>query len=233
MTIANLTELSGAAVGFFATLLVISYVIGDNPFFRFAIHVFVGISAGFAGAVALRNVILPQLVFPVFNLATGDVSTESLLVLVPLGLSVLLLAKLFKPVVSLGNIPMAYLVGVGTAVAIGGAVLGTIFPQMNASIDLLDLQTITVGRSSDRSIQIISRIVAVVGTLATLIYFHFGARSTHDSAPQRSVWIESVGQLGQVFIAITFGLLFAGVFAAAITALIERVNFLWTFLTSF
>jgi hypothetical protein len=34
------------------------------------------------------------------------------------------------------------------------------------------------------------------------------------------------------FIAITLGVLFAGVFAAAMTALIERMNSIWFFLTS-
>jgi hypothetical protein len=38
--------------------------------------------------------------------------------------------------------------------------------------------------------------------------------------------------VGQVFIAITFGVLFAGVFMAAMTALIDRLNFMISFLSA-
>jgi hypothetical protein len=42
--------------------------------------------------------------------------------------------------------------------------------------------------------------------------------------------VTTLGWIGQVFIAITLGVLFAGVFAAAMTALIERLSFIWSFL---
>jgi hypothetical protein len=71
----------------------------------------------------------------------------------------------------------------------------------------------------------------LVGTITTLVYFHFGARSTPDG-PQRSKLVIVLGWIGQIFIAITLGVLFAGVFAAAMTALIERLNFIWSFLAN-
>ena len=71
----------------------------------------------------------------------------------------------------------------------------------------------------------------LVGTVTTLAYFHFGAKATANG-PQRSKLVTMLSWVGQVFIAITFGVLFAGVFTAAMTALIERLNFLITFLTS-
>ena len=70
----------------------------------------------------------------------------------------------------------------------------------------------------------------LVGTITTLVYFHFGAKAT-AGGPQRSKLVIWLGRIGQVFIAITLGVLFAGVFAASMTALIERLNFLWYFLT--
>ena len=72
----------------------------------------------------------------------------------------------------------------------------------------------------------------LVGTVTTLVYFHFGAKAT-AGGPQRSQLVIWLGWIGQVFIAITLGVLFAGVFAAAMTALIERLNFIWYFLASF
>jgi hypothetical protein len=41
-----------------------------------------------------------------------------------------------------------------------------------------------------------------------------------------------MAKIGQVFIAITLGALFAGVYATAITALIERLDFIMQFLQS-
>jgi hypothetical protein len=71
----------------------------------------------------------------------------------------------------------------------------------------------------------------LVGTITTLVYFHYGAKAT-ASGPQRGKLINVLGWGGQIFIAITFGVLFAGVFMAAMTALIERLNFIVTFLSS-
>ena len=42
---------------------------------------------------------------------------------------------------------MAYLVGVGAAVAIGGAVLGTLLPQISATFDNFDLKSAQCGIS--------------------------------------------------------------------------------------
>ena len=68
----------------------------------------------------------------------------------------------------------------------------------------------------------------LIGTVTTLVYFHFGTRST-PQGPRRSKLVNILGRSGQVFIAITLGALFAGVFSAALMALIERINFIWTF----
>ena len=232
-----MVDLIGAGLGFLFTLLVFSYVLGDNPLFRFTISVFVGVSAGFAGAVALRNVIFPDLLLPLLRVVllamTGTTPPpEDMLVLLPLFLSALLLMKMSRSLGRMGNVAMAYLVGVGAAAAIGGAVLGTLFPQLNASMNLMDLGAIDIEQADFLTFgwEAFSRLVALVGTLATLIYFHFGARAEPNAPPQRSPWIEFIGKLGQGFIAITFGMMFAGVYAAAVTALIERLFSLQDFL---
>jgi hypothetical protein len=69
----------------------------------------------------------------------------------------------------------------------------------------------------------------LIGTLTTLIYFQFGAVKSRGRSASRPEWLEWVGLVGQVFIAITFGALFAGVFSASLTALIERLYFLVNF----
>ena len=47
-----------------------------------------------------------------------------------------------------------------------------------------------------------------------------------DGAPRRSALIETGAKIGEVFIGLTLGALFAGVMASALTALLERLNFL-------
>jgi len=220
-------DLTGTILGFLLTCMVLSYIFGDNPLFRFSIHLFIGAAAGFAGAVALRNVIFPNLIVPVFNLVGGDFSIPALLSLVPVILSLLMLAKLSSRLGPVGNVSMAFLVGVGAAVAIGGAVTGTLFPQTEAAMNQFDLTTLQGSDPADAFLDLIGRVISIVGTVATLIYFHFSTRQGDRQSgtnAQRSGWIESIALVGRIFIAVTFGVVFAGVYIAALTALIDRLN---------
>jgi hypothetical protein len=211
-------------VSFVLTLMILSYLIGDNPAFRVAVYIFVGASAGYAAAVAWWQVLFPRLILPMF---TGNFA-GILASVVALVLGALLLMKLSPRLAALGNPSIAFLVGVSAAVAVGGAVMGTILPQALASINLFDLAS----GGTDVLGQLFFGTLMLIGTITTLVYFQFGARST-PSGPQRRKPFLILGKIGEVFIAITLGVLFAGAFTAALTALIERMNFLWSYLTSF
>jgi hypothetical protein len=217
-------DLIGAILGFIFTLLVFSYVIGDNPLFRLAIHIFIGVAAGFSTIMAVNNVLLPRLILPLFEGTTA----ERVLALVPLVLGGLLLTKISPRWSPLGNLPVAFLVGVGAAAAVGGAVIGTLFPQVYASINLLDLQT-AGAMDTNLGLKLVNAVIILIGTLATLAYFHFGVGSRAQPPSQVQVWLTSSGQVGQVFIAVTLGFIFAGIYSAAMVALVERMNFLVNF----
>jgi hypothetical protein len=221
--LSNLVNWITGGISFLLTLMVLSYLIGDNPVFRAAVYIFIGVSAGYAAAVVWHQVLYPKLFVP---LASGNMG-ERLLITIPLIMGLLLLLKLSPRTARLGIPSMAFMVGVGAAVAIGGAIMGTLFPQTWASMQAFNL--------SDAGKYWLERVseglVMLVGTVTTLVYFHFGAKAT-PSGPQRGKLVSVLGRVGQVFIAITFGVLFAGVFVAAMTALIERMNFIITFLTS-
>lgn len=205
---------------FLLTLMVLSYLIGDNPLFRFAIYLFVGVSAGYAASVAWQNVLWPKLFQP---LLIGSMQ-QRLLLLVPFGLGLLLFAKLSPRASRLGNPAMAFMVGTGAAVAIGGAVFGTILPQSLASVNFFDPSS---------GVSLVERLfegsIFLIGTVSTLLYFQFSGRTKPDGN-QRNRYISAVAWVGKLFIAVTFGVLFAGAYAAAMTALIERMFSLWTFL---
>jgi hypothetical protein len=221
----SLPDLVGSILGFSLTLMVFSYVFGDNALFRATIHLFIGAAAGYAAVVAWYNVTWPQLFLP---LILGSQS-ERLYALFPLVLSGLLLFKISPRLSRYGSPAVAYLVGVGAAVAIGGAVLGTIFPQTLATINLLDLEAIR--QSSETPLWLlIQGLLIILGTVTTLAYFHFGARQKLGGSAKRAEWIEILALIGQVFIAITLGVVLAGVFTSALTALIERVNYIADFI---
>jgi hypothetical protein len=222
----NLADLVGMLVAFMFTLFIFSYIFGDNALFRVAIYIFIGVSAGYAAVVAWYNVVWPQLLRP---LVFGSQS-DRLFVLFPLILGGLMALKISPRFSRLGNPAVAYLVGVGVAAAIGGAIIGTIFPQVTASINLFDTQAMP--RNESPIWTLTKAVTVLIGTLATLLFFHFGAVRKPNQLPKRPEWLEWIALVGQIFIAMTFGALFAGVFAAALTALIERIFFIFNFVAS-
>ncbi|MEN6570535.1 MAG: hypothetical protein ABFD24_01705 [Anaerolineaceae bacterium] len=199
-------------VSLLLTLCVFSYVFGDNAFFRFATALFIGAAAGYFAVVILYQVLLPKLIVPLIQGST--------LSLVPLVLSGLLLTKLSPRIGRLGNISMAVLVGSGAAIAIGGAALGTIFNQVRATVNSFGATSAGTGTS------ILESIFLLIGTVAALVYFNFGARQKQGEAPKRSKISSVLAGIGQFFIAVTLGAVFAGVLSAGLTALVERGDFI-------
>ena len=217
-------EFFSALIGLVLTLMVFSYLLGDNPLFRIAVYIFIGISSGYAATVICYYVLVPKLLEP---LKTDD-SIQLLIVLIPLLLSISLLTKLAPRISWMGNFAMAVLVGVGAAAAVGGAVLGTLIPQAQASMDAFDFRS--AGSSSEALFKLLDGGVMLIGTVFTLAYFHFGARRDADGTSKRNAILEGIAWIGRIFIAITFGVLFAGVYMAALAAMIERLSSIINFI---
>jgi hypothetical protein len=212
---------------FMLTLMIFSYFFGDNPLFRLATYLFVGVTAGYVTVLIVYQVLLPRLIWPLLHGSPA----ERVLVIFPLILSILLLTKLSPKFAQLGSIPMAYLVGSGAAVIISGAATGTIVHQARAAINMFDMQS-PAAQTSGPVFHILTASIVLVGTVSSLAYFHFSAKPKANGHAQRSKFMELMAKIGQVFIAITLGALFAGVYATAITALIERLDFIMQFLQS-
>jgi len=224
---ASWLEISGMFISFILTLFVFSYFLGDNILFRIAIYIFIGVSAAYALVVAFYNIIWPDLLLPMIY---GS-QTQRLLGLIPFIFSLLLFAKTSRRFSVIGTPSLAYLVGVGAAAAVGGAVFGTLIPQIQSSINVFDVPAM-VNRGDDLILGLVNGGIVILGTLTTLGYFHFGVRSQNGKYSERSPWMQGIAWLGQIFIAITFGVLFSGVLATALTAMVERLFFLFNFLFS-
>jgi len=217
-------EMISAIIGLTLTLMIFSYLIGDNPLFRVAVYVFIGSASGYAAVVVWHYVLTPKLFEPLTDPA------QLLLLVVPLILSISLLAKLSPRISWIGNFAMAVLVGVGAATAIGGALVGTLIPQAMAAMDGLNFRTAT--GTSGALYSVVEGAVMLVGTVLTLVYFQFGAKRAADGSVKRNAIVEILAFLGRIFIAITFGVLYAGVYMAALTAMIERLSSVINFVKS-
>ena len=225
----SMNELIWGAVGLVLTVMVLSYLIGDNFLFRIAASIFIGVTAGFLSVLILQQIIWPYLFAPL----VGGSWIERLWVVIPLVLAILLVMSQFPRFRGVGRIPLAFLAGLTASLAIGGAVFGTMIPQTRAVV--LGFDPLwwyqTPGQPWMRVLEAVVMLIAVVSTLS---YFHFGRRRTgdHDMRPKlRPRIFEVMGKIGQVFIGIALGAVFAGIFSTALLALIDRLVFIGEFVS--
>lgn len=211
-------DLITGAIGFLLTVMVFSYLIGDNPLFRIAVYLFIGVASGYAAAVIVTNVL-----FAKFQALPLSDPVQLAIGLIPFLFAATLLAKLSPRLSWLGNFAMAVLVGVGAATALGGALAGTLIPQAEAAMDALSPRSL---------LELVEGGVMLVGTVATLAYFQFGAKRAADGSVKRNAILEALAWLGRIVIAVTLGVLFVGVYMAALTAMIERLSSLINFVRS-
>ena len=213
-------------LGFLLTLMILSYLIGDNPFFRIATYLLIGVAAGYTAVIIIYQIILPKMVLPFIV----SPPSEWLWVIIPWLLSMMLLTRLFPKVSRIGNIPLGFMVGVAAAVTIGGALLGTISTQLFSVIDLFDPATLQNGGVY----ALFEGVYILFGTISTLMYFQFfKPKDPPTKVSAANKVLSGIRFTGKIFIAITLGAIFAGVFMASAFTMIERVDFIsevfWSF----
>jgi hypothetical protein len=202
-----MTDPIGVWVGAILTLLVFSYLLGDTPLFRVAQALFVGVTIGYAVTAAFYLVLLPLLFDP---LVANPVANSYLVV--PLVLGLLLFTKLRVSWASIGNLSIAFLFGVGSALALGGALAGTLLPQLGAIVVPLDS---------------LENILLVVGALGALLSFRFiQPQAPRSGARVMEIAARGWGAFGRWFVMIALGALFASIAVSRISLLVNRVYFL-------
>jgi hypothetical protein len=206
-------EAAGLVVGAILTLLVFSYLLGDNPLYRLALHLFVGALVGYSLGIVLRDILL--------GMVLAQLLTNPLAVVVPLVLGILLLFKGFPRQAYAGNFSVAYLVGVGTAVALSGALLGTLVPQIGATGRALSPASLASSRGG-----LLDGLLIVVGTTCTLMVSAFAARKRQGLAGAWAQIVRLAAGIGRIFIIFALGVAFAGALTASLSIFIGRIQYL-------
>lgn len=198
--------------------VIIGYLLGEkSPLFKVISYLFIGIAAGYAAVVVIFQVIYPRLLVPFLYPSLGFSRTMAM---VPLALGLLLLFKAIPRLSKIGNLATGVIVGAAAGVIIGGAVLGTLFSQARAAVNLFDPE---LGVQTGR---LVDAIFMLIGTITTLMYFQFGGVRRTGRPVERPKATRFFVGVGKFFIAVTLGALFAGVISASMAVLAERLGFL-------
>jgi hypothetical protein len=205
------TEQVGLWVGFVFTLMIFSYVLGDNILYRLAVYVFVGLAAGYITIVTVESVILPWVRGTLLAPEAGIGGT--IIGIIPFILGLLLLLKTSPRFGRAGNIAIAFIIGVGTAVALVGAITGTLLPLASST-------------GSSVRIDVLNGFLIFLGVASTLIYFQYLARRKPNGEIQRGLLIRFFGGVGQAFIVVTLGAIYAGAILTSLTIFSERIGFI-------
>jgi len=207
-------ETIGLFVGAIITLMIFSYLLTDNVLFRWALALLVGGGIGYALGVAWQFVLLDWIT----KALESESIPEKIVYAVPLALGVLLLlkgfttSKLLGRLAVLGNVAMGYLVGVGTAVALSGALMGTLIPQVTETGTAVTLDEGLPG--------LVQGIIMMIGTIASLLVFSPRRHEKEGRARPAMIWIQRIGKF---FIILALAVAFSGALTSALSALVMRI----------
>ena len=219
------SELFTLIISVALTVMVFSYILGGRLFFGIATHILIGVSAGFLALVVIQKVILPYLFTPLADPANPGF----LLALVPLVLSILLVLMIFWRGTQAGAIPLAFLGGVLAALAIIGVTRGTLAPQILSMLGRFEPGKL-MHEAQPQWTAILEALMILLGVISVLFVFHHRGQSKAGNVI-RPVFLEGIGSIGQIFIGITFGALFVGLFSSALLALISSLTEIIRFIT--
>jgi lipoprotein signal peptidase len=190
------------------TLAIYSFLYKDNVFYKFAEHLFVGVSVGYGIGVYWQNSFIRLVFNPLFitkpYIVNGQFHPWLLLaIIIPTLMGLLMLSLFTKKQGWLIRIPIAFVVGAGSGMSIPASFQAYIFEHAK--------NTLYVTLS-------ISSFIMIVGVITTLVYFFF--------SKEHKGLLGKTANLGIWFIMIAFGASFGYTVMARISLLIGRMNFL-------
>ena len=142
-----------------ATLVVLGGLLGERRAFGWSQHLLAGLATGLIAVLAIRELIVPRVVEPLLADPGGRGDLW-----IGLGLVVTTAAAPWIPRAA-AAVPISILVGSLAAFALGGAVIGTLLPQLAASL----------ARSEDSAVSTLVTIGSATITVLVLVGFLHGA----------------------------------------------------------
>jgi hypothetical protein len=212
----------GIWIGAALTLCIFSFLYKDNPFYKFAEHLFVGVSAGYYIILNYWTVIVPNLWSPLARAAgghgingarTGMMAAElgdyRMWLVIPGILGVLLFTRLFGKIGWLSRWSLAVIIGVYAGIKTTGFAQGDLVAQAQAS-----LQPLWTGNVGDS----LSAVIFTVGLICSLLFFFFSRE--HKGA------LGVASKLGIFFLMVGFGAGYGYTVMSRVSLLIGRLQFL-------
>ena len=205
------------------TLAVLSFLWRDNPVYKLAESVVVGVSAGYVMSTAVWSSLVDQVfgkLAPGFTkayLSPGLTTVEAdWWALVPLGLGMLLLCRLSARLSWVGMFPLAFVVGVFSGWRFVQYVESDLLAQVATMFDPLYVPGPTVAATVGGTL---CAVLVLVGVLSVLAYFFF---SLEHKGP-----VGGAARVGVWYLMITFGASFGFTVMGRIALLAARCEFLF------
>lgn len=190
-----------------STLAIFSFLYRDNPFYKVAEHVFVGVANGWAVTFYWHNVLVPTLFDPLFR-------QGQLLFIIPFVIGMLYLTRFIPRVSWLVRIPIGISMGYYVGASIPAVSQAYIIKQIQGTIlTAPNFQAWHAGQMG-----IVWSIVLLLGVICTLSYFYF-------SREHKGV-LGVTSRAGIIFVMIGFGAAFGYTVMARISLLIGRIQYL-------
>lgn len=167
----------GIWVSALLTLAAYSFLWKENKVFRAVEHIFVGLGAGYYLVMGYGNI-----VDKAWNPITKN---GQLYLIIPVIMGLMLFGRFSKSTRWASRVPLAFIVGMGAAVALRGAVHQQFIKQLQATMVPLNS---------------VNNIVVVLGTIAVLTYFFF------TFPKNRALSVSS--NIGRWVLMVTFGAAF-------------------------
>ncbi len=208
-----LEQIIGTWIAAFLTLAIFSFLYRDNPVYKLAEHLFVGVSAGYTVVITWREAVIPDLIQPLLNPEAVDLTQPNYVVLIPGALGMLMFSRFFPRYDWLSRWPIAFVMGLGSGLAIPAAIQMQLLPQLHATL-------LPVWPNQDVTPWVaLSNLLLFVGVLCTLAYFYFSRE--HKGA------LGVASKIGIFFLMVAFGAGFGNTVMARVSLLIGRVQFLY------
>lgn len=207
------TEIIGIWLAAFLTLAIFSFLYQDNPVYKLAEHIFVGVSAGYGVVITWHEAVVPLLIDPLFRPEQLELTAPNYIVIIPGFLGLLMFSRFVPRYDWLSRWPIAFVMGLYSGLTIPASVQANLLPQLHATLlPVWPGVEITAWAA-------LSNFLLVVGVICTLAYFYFSRE--HTGA------LGGASTVGIFFLMVAFGAGFGNTVMARVSLLIGRVQFLY------